>query len=114
MVLRGLRRVPVSSKFSIVKRKEKPVQKHVSCMNLREFRFWKFCQIRSDWGFWFDMKRMNDEAYMTMIRPTGKLTLRRGSSKGYGVPVTVTRKQIAAALDRMVASSRGRSSVSHI
>lgn len=74
----------MSSKFSIVKRipGEKPSKKRIAQMNLEEFRWWKYCHLRSSFGFMFDSKRMNDIAYMDSIRPW-RLSEVRGSSKGY-------------------------------
>lgn len=74
----------MSSKFSIIKRLpgEKPSRKRIALMNLKEFRWWKYCHLRAAFGFAFDWKRMNDAAYMSLILPH-RLNEIRGSSKGY-------------------------------
>lgn len=74
----------MSSKYSMVKRLpgEKPSKKRVGRMTTEEFRYWRFCRLRVMFGFWFDRERVNDQAYMKMIRPD-TLHLVRGSSKGY-------------------------------
>jgi hypothetical protein len=74
----------MSSKYSIIKRLpgEKVSKKRISRMSLTEFRYWKYRHLNAAFGFKFDMDRVNDVAYMNMIRPS-KVSEIRGSSKGY-------------------------------
>lgn len=62
---------------------EKPSTKRIAQMSLGEFRFWKYCHLRAAFGCQFDSKRMNDSAYINLIRRPWRLSEIRGSSKDY-------------------------------